>query len=366
MRRHLFIPFTILLTLFVTCAGLYLGTSYAQDEIYGMNWAAAYYDNPNLSGAPAISRTEARIDLNFGNNSPGEDVSNDNFSAAFTSSFTFAADTYEFVLRADDGVRLILGDVTVLDRFSGTNGETLTVRRELSGNVTMRLEYREVSGDAFIQFFWRNAPPAPPTPLPSFPQDSLVATVVRAQALSVRAQPFVGADRIAVIRRGERYQIVGRDGDVKWILLDLNGQQGWVWHYYIHVDGNVYSAPIMNTFALSNPPSNDADFTVRTKSVLKLRAIPDISAPQIGRVDWGAVVPVIARSDAGIWYQVIWKNTEGWIYAPYTDPFTGAYDIVPTVMVPFPSPVANPNYDIRLTHTPHTALGTPPTPTAAG
>ncbi|MFZ4815742.1 MAG: PA14 domain-containing protein [Phototrophicaceae bacterium] len=345
---------TLFVGLLAFSASLY--PNYAQDT-YGTSWSAAYYNNADLSGTPVLTRTETRVDFSFGANSPSAEVQADNFSAAYATTFTFTAGSYEFVAVADEGVRVFLNGATIIDQFSGAAGQTLTSTQELpEGAAQIRVEYREFTGDASIRFFWRasaSATPstAQPTPLPVIPAGAQTATVVRAGVLIVRDAPFLGGNPVGRIRRGETYAVVGRDSDALWFLLDIGGRTGWAWGYYLHVEGNEYNPPVENPFTNFSAPADSASYTVQTISVIKLRAEPNVLSRQIGRVDWGIVLPVLARSDAGLWYQVVWEDTVGWVYTENTvRPFGGDINAVPIVQVGANGieAAANPPYSIEL------------------
>ncbi|MEO0565783.1 MAG: SH3 domain-containing protein, partial [Chloroflexota bacterium] len=154
-------------------------------------------------------------------------------------------------------------------------------------------------------------------------------TVIRATVLFARSEPYLGADPVERVRRGETYQIVGRNPDATWFLIQLYGGQGWVWGYYIFVDGNAFDAPITNPFINEGDPANESALVVQSTAALKLRELPNVTAEQIGRVPWGEPLPVIGRTDLGQWYEVVYQDTVGWVYAPYTEIVEGSLNAVP-------------------------------------
>ena len=76
----------------------------------------------------------------------------DTFSGRFTKTVTLAAGTYEFSAGADDGVRVLVDGVSVIDRWvndgpsSRTGSATLT-----AGEHTIVVEYYENFGGAAVQ-----------------------------------------------------------------------------------------------------------------------------------------------------------------------------------------------------------------------
>lgn len=132
------------------------------------DWRGEYYANPNLDGSPIIVRNDAVIDFNWGYGSPDSRVPTDNFSARWTRILEFAPGTYRFTFRADDGVRMWLDNVLVLDNWREG------AARDVSTDVTLgprpysfRIEYFERSGVASIRFSIFQLPAVTPSPLPT-------------------------------------------------------------------------------------------------------------------------------------------------------------------------------------------------------
>ena len=79
-------------------------------------WFAEYFANPHLQGLPAVSRSEAAIDFNWGGGSPDSAIPVDYFSARWTQQINLSAGRYRFTTRTDDGVRLYVNNLLLLDR----------------------------------------------------------------------------------------------------------------------------------------------------------------------------------------------------------------------------------------------------------
>jgi uncharacterized protein YraI len=337
LRKHLFC-FTAALILLALPQHI----TQAQD-FYGDGWNAQYFDNENLAGSPIATQPLVRLDLQFGDGSPAEGVPADNFSAVYTTNEFFSANTfYEFVIEADEGVRLTVGGATLIDQFR-SGGGTFTATIQGGGTREIRVEYREGSGNAFIRVFWRisNAPPPP-----VFPAGALPAVVVGTTSLVVRDAPFIGAGRITSIKRGETYAVIGRDPSARWFLLQLPDRQGWAFGYYLFIDGNEFNAPVFSPFNFAGVVTSD--IVVRAIDGIRLREGPNVGTPQIGRITPGDIMTVTGRSEYGSWYQVVYKDTSGWVFSPLTEFVQGEYDSVPVIRgagrnVP---PTADPDYDI--------------------
>ena len=129
-------------------------------------WTATYWNNRDLSGNPVLQRTELTVTQDWGSGSPDDVVNRDNFSARWERTVNVAAGTYRFTITADDGVRLYVDGVNVLDDFNEGGAGTLTADVFLSqGQHTIRVDYFEALGLASIDYsrtlLFSDAPAAP-------------------------------------------------------------------------------------------------------------------------------------------------------------------------------------------------------------
>jgi PA14 domain len=119
------------------------------------NWRGEYFNNPDLSGSPALVRDDNNIDFNWGNGSPGTGVNADNFSARWQRSQEFGAGNYRFEVTVDDGARLWVNNQLVIDQWRVQNSTTYRGDIYLPGGaVPLRLEYFERSGGARVRLSW--------------------------------------------------------------------------------------------------------------------------------------------------------------------------------------------------------------------
>lgn len=313
-------------------------------------WMVSFFNTPDLTGA-VVSTTSivgTSLNLNYQTNSPVPGVVNaDGWSMRLESQQFFNQGTYEFVVGSDDGVRVYIDGNLVLDRFIG---RVFTIDRFTqsltAGNHTIRIEYFDGIDLAMLQFqyfqvsgevtpgtgFATVTPfgtlpatagptptPLPPTrtPLPPIPPGALTGTVVRASVLLVRGAPFLGAPVVGRVLRGQTYQVVGRDEDARWFLIQLSELQGWVWGFYLNVNGNEFNAPIASPYITQGNPSALTGVVGQTEAVMRLRAEPLVGSTQIGRVPWGDILPIIGRTAGGDWYQVVFRGTTGWVASAY-------------------------------------------------
>jgi glucose/arabinose dehydrogenase/PKD repeat protein len=128
-------------------------------------WAAEYFGTRDLTGAPALTRTDDAIDFEWGTGSPADAVPSNDFSARWTKTLTLdQAGAYKFTVTADDGVRLIVDGQTVLDQWNFSAKKTYTVSRQLdAGPHRVVIEYFEAYGDAVAKMSYEpTTDPAPP------------------------------------------------------------------------------------------------------------------------------------------------------------------------------------------------------------
>ncbi len=115
------------------------------------SWLAQYYNNRDLAGPPVLERREANLNYNWGYGSPAPTVFADNFSARWTRTFNMAGGTYRITARVDDGVRIYIDGVLVLDAWQVQAATTYTVDVIIAGgNRTFTVEFFEAEGLAEI------------------------------------------------------------------------------------------------------------------------------------------------------------------------------------------------------------------------
>jgi hypothetical protein len=117
--------------------------------------SADYFNNMTLSGSPVLSRCEAAINHDWGIDAPAPGVNADGFSVRWTGSVDFAAATYQFSVTADDGVRVFVDGVLLIDQWHDQGPTTYTAPRALTaGAHTVRVEFYENGGGAMAKLTW--------------------------------------------------------------------------------------------------------------------------------------------------------------------------------------------------------------------
>jgi hypothetical protein len=141
-------------------------------ELVITDWRGEYYANPTLAGEPVLVRNDVNIDFNWGEGSPDPRVPIDRFSARWTRQLRFSAGSYQFVVSADDGVRLWIDSQLLIDQWHDGPFTPYVAEIDLAkGRHTLQLEYYENFGGAAVELTWDRSdrPTATPTSQPSLP-----------------------------------------------------------------------------------------------------------------------------------------------------------------------------------------------------
>ncbi|MHC5856660.1 PA14 domain-containing protein [Nostoc sp.] len=130
-------------------------------------WVAQYFNNTDRTGSPVFAesfgRTNTGFDRNWGNGSPSNWVSTDNFSARIFGQVSFGAGRQEISVQSDDGIRVRINGQTIIDRlvdqsfvlntgiFDAGNG----------GKFNVEIDYYERGGGAALNFATKALPNIP-------------------------------------------------------------------------------------------------------------------------------------------------------------------------------------------------------------
>jgi hypothetical protein len=121
-----------------------------------------YYDDVDFT-ALVTQRDDPVIDFAWGTGAPAPGVGPDTFSVLWQGDFAFAAGTFDFAVTADDGVRLYVDDVLLVDAWRDKSATTYHATRTLgAGTHRIRVEYYENGWDAVARLSWTAAAAAGP------------------------------------------------------------------------------------------------------------------------------------------------------------------------------------------------------------
>ena len=154
-------------------------------------WRGEYYNNSSLQGPVHTTRGDARINFDWGYESPLDGLNQDEFSVRWSRSLQLPAGDYRFTATVDDGVRLLVGDRTLIDFWQVQTATTYSQIIYLDGSaVTVRMEYYEGTGQAEARLTWnRLDTSATPTPTPTGPTPTSTTTPPAGSTPTATATP---------------------------------------------------------------------------------------------------------------------------------------------------------------------------------
>lgn len=123
------------------------------DGLYG-----EYFNSKTLAGSVIRTRIDPQIDFDFNYDSPLTGVSSDNFSIRWTGQLQApVTGTYTFTTYSDDGVRLYINGVKVLDNWTDhapTYNDSAPLTLIAGNKYDIRLEYFEGVLGAQVHLYW--------------------------------------------------------------------------------------------------------------------------------------------------------------------------------------------------------------------
>ncbi len=137
-------------------------------------WYTEYFANPSLNPPPSVVRNECCLRFDWRGGSPAPGVPGTFWSGRFTQTRYFNPGVYQFVARVDDGIRVYINGVLVMNEWREQSTRTFTSNVKLgSGNYTIVIEYVQFGGGSDLSLYWDflGNPDAPAAPMvvPSVP-----------------------------------------------------------------------------------------------------------------------------------------------------------------------------------------------------
>jgi len=132
-----------------------------------------YFNNMNVTGAPALVRIDPAINFSWGSGTPGAPITVDTFSVRWVGVVEAQySEPYTFTTNSDDGIRMWLNDVLIIDSWidqSATLHSSLPINLIAGQRYGVRVEFYENGGDAVAQLYWQS----PSTPRQIIPAGAL-------------------------------------------------------------------------------------------------------------------------------------------------------------------------------------------------
>jgi uncharacterized protein YraI len=274
-------------------------------------WLAEYFPNQTLSQPPTAIINESSPSHNWGFNPPLASMPAEYWSARWRTSQNFEAGTYRFTTQADDGVRVIVDNNVIIDRFSESPGAVNVADVTLTaGSHVITVEYLELFNNAYLDFKIEQISSSGGTGSTPVAPGTASATV-KAFRLNVRNEPTTnGSVVLTKIDQGQTYPIVGRTADSSWYQIDVNGTRGWVSAAWITVN-NAAAVPSTEPAPTLNIPAG----SVATQSIrVNFRNAPSTTGTEIlDIIPRYTIVRVVGRNANSTWLQVEHDGQIGWV-----------------------------------------------------
>jgi hypothetical protein len=125
---------------------------------------------------PDLTRNDATINFVWNDEAPAAEVGADRYVAQWTKRENMSAGRYRFSATGDDGIRVYVDNVLIIDEWKLQPSTTYTAELDLTaGEHEIRVEYFEYYGGAVAQFDYERLGGSTPVPTPS-PTPSVAPT----------------------------------------------------------------------------------------------------------------------------------------------------------------------------------------------
>lgn len=153
--------------------------------------------------------------------------------------------------------------------------------------------------------------------------------VINTGALNVRSGDSAAFTILGVVRGGDSLQILARNGDFSWVLVQTSFGQGWVSRRYIIIFGESDGLAVSNAstpITITDPATGDATTVTATEigpiafvatGEINIRSGPNVGFDSIGTVRAATRLSIIGRSADNRWWQVQSDFGVGWVIQRY-------------------------------------------------
>ncbi|WP_425280421.1 PA14 domain-containing protein [Paenibacillus camerounensis] len=120
---------------------------------------AEYFNNVQLSGTPALVRTDAVLDFNWRQGTPDEAIGIDFFSVRWSGQIKpLYSETYNIYTTSDDGIRVWIDGNLIIDSWVKQSGTERVGSISLQAGqlYDIKVEYYENQGDAKAKLMWES------------------------------------------------------------------------------------------------------------------------------------------------------------------------------------------------------------------
>lgn len=355
-------------------------------------WLGEYFNNTNLAGTPVLVRNDPAINFNWGFGSPAVGVQADAFSVRWSRTLNLNPGRYRFTTVTDDGVRLTVNGVRVLDKWQVQAATAYTVDIDIpGGNTSVVMDYFEAAGLAEARLGWTQlsgTTPPPPTPAPpptgQWQAEYFGNTTLTGAPLLTRSEaainydwgfgspaPQVPVDNFSarwtssVNLPAGRYQFRASTDDGVRVFVndtvvidawfdravadftaekDLSGPTTIRVEYYERTGVAVAKVSYSLVGSIPGTGGQGSGSATVTASTLNVRSGPSASFSIIGQLRNGATVPLTGyRNGDGSWVQIVMPTgATGWVNATYVRTSVPVSSLIPITGTTPPPPTGGP------------------------
>ncbi|MEN9291461.1 MAG: hypothetical protein RLZZ357_1305 [Bacteroidota bacterium] len=122
-----------------------------------LSFQSNYFNNPHLSGAPVLTRTETQINHHWTLYGPCPETGNGFYSARWQTELKATKDTTCVIgIEGNDGFRLFINDTCVIDQWqkAGFHASTHALQLQKGQTLRFKLEFKEPQANGRIRLFY--------------------------------------------------------------------------------------------------------------------------------------------------------------------------------------------------------------------
>ncbi len=121
----------------------------------GAAWQGEYFANPDLYGKPTLVRSDGALNFDWGLGAPAPGLPVDHFSVRWTRPVSFGAGQWRFHATVDDGARVYVDGLPIIDQWHTTASVTYNTSLALSaGTHLLRVDYYDNIEQARVRVWW--------------------------------------------------------------------------------------------------------------------------------------------------------------------------------------------------------------------
>jgi hypothetical protein len=235
--------------------GIIVGTA-------GTGLLGEYFNNADFS-SPVLTRTDAQVNFDWGTGSPNASIAADTFSVRWSGQVLIPETcSYTFSSLSNDGVRLYINGVCVIDNFIDQNAkwvDSAPISLTKGQRVDIQMEYYENSASAAAKLKWTGPSVAGITGA-IIPQ----AYLFDASGISNRT-PYAHAQSVTTQRNiAKAITLTGSGGSLTYTVLSqpVNGVLTGTVPYLTYTPNSSFSGTDSFTFLVNNGNGDSSPATV--------------------------------------------------------------------------------------------------------